>query len=54
MKLILSQWKISISSYEDERCYKENGIESYAYGHYNINDTMQNNNMNIFLSYYYT
>jgi hypothetical protein len=32
--------KISISSYEDKRCYKENGVESYAYGHSNIKSIM--------------
>ena len=35
-----SMKKISISSYEDKRCYKENGFESYAYGHCNINTIM--------------
>ena len=32
--------KISISAYEDKRCYKQDGINSYAYGHYNINSIM--------------
>ena len=38
--LILIQCKKSISSYEDKRCYKEKGIEYYAYGRYNINTIM--------------
>ena len=46
--LILIQWKkISISSYEDKRCYKQTGIDSFACGHYNINTIMRNNNVNI-------
>ena len=35
-----SMSKISISAYEDKRCYKQDGINSYAYGHYNINSIM--------------
>ena len=35
-----SMKKTCISSYEDKRRYKEYGIGSYAYGHYNINTIM--------------
>ena len=36
-----------MSSYEDKICYKQNGIDSFACGHYNINTIMRNNNVNI-------
>ena len=35
-----SMKQVSISSYEDKRRYKQNGIDSYAYGHYNISTIM--------------
>ena len=39
---------MSISSYEDKRCYKGNAIDSCANGHYNIHTIMSNNYMLIF------
>ena len=28
--------KISLSCFDDKRCLHDNGMDSYAYGHYNI------------------
>ena len=34
--------KVSLSAYDDKRYIREDGISSYAYGHYNINERTNN------------